>query len=116
MAKLYWLLSRQSREIKKAEQERVAQQVLGTKLTFGNYNRECRTILSDARRIIADRRASDELAREEKKNEDLLQQIFEEQKNLKQLVLKQTEELAELKKKIRWNIQRILQRYLFKAL
>ena len=82
------MLSRQSREIKKAEQERVAQQVLGTKLTFGNYNRECRTILSDARRIIADRRASDELAREEKKNEDLLQQIFEEQKNLKQLVLK----------------------------
>ena len=57
--------------------------------------------MSDARRIIADRRASDELAQEEKKNEDLLRQIFEEQKNLKQLVLKQTEELAELKKKIR---------------
>ena len=57
--------------------------------------------MSDARRIIADRRASDELAQEEKKNEDLVRQIFEEQKNLKQLVLKQTEELAELKKKIR---------------
>ena len=57
--------------------------------------------MNDARRIIGDRRAREELAKEEKKADDLLRLILDEQKDLKRLVLKQSEELAELKKKIR---------------
>ncbi len=61
---------------------------------------ECRTILATARKIIGDRRSKEEQLLNDSKLDDLLRQMLDEQKVLKQLMIKQSEELAMIKKKI----------------
>lgn len=61
---------------------------------------ECRTILATARKIIGDRRSKEEQLLNDSKLDDLLRQMLDEQKVLKQLVIKQSEELAIIKKKM----------------
>ncbi len=61
---------------------------------------ECRTILATARKIIGDRRTKEQQLLNDSKLDDLLRQMMDEQKILKQLMLKQSEELALIKKKM----------------
>jgi hypothetical protein len=61
---------------------------------------ECRTILATARKIIGDRRMKEQQLFNDSKLDVLLQQMMDEQKILKQLMIKQSEELSLIKKKM----------------
>ena len=61
---------------------------------------ECRTILATARKIIGDRQMKEQQLLNDSKLDVLMQQMMDEQKILKQLMIKQSEELALIKKKM----------------